>query len=215
VTVLLLHAFPLDERMWATQRPVLEDHEVIAPRLYGRGPTMDAWAESIAGETEGELVVVGASMGGYCALALARRIPSRVRALLLVGSRPDADSEERRAARADTIELIRREGPEGLWRSMVPKLFADGSKADERLLYRDADELVEALGAVRDRADSTDIARAFPGPLQFLVGEHDTYVTAQDLAGYDVKESPGAGHLLNLERPTEFNDALLEFLARV
>jgi len=97
VTVLLLHAFPLDERMWELQRPVLEGRDVIAPRLYGRGSTMNAWAESIAAETDGELAVVGASMGGYCALALARLAPERVRGLLLLGARPDADSDERRA----------------------------------------------------------------------------------------------------------------------
>jgi pimeloyl-ACP methyl ester carboxylesterase len=215
VKLLLLHAFPLDERMWAPQLPVLDGHDVIAPRLYGRGPTMDAWAESIAAETDGELVVVGASMGGYGALALTRRVPGRVRALLLVGSRPDADSDERRAARAGTFELIRQEGADGLWQWMVPRLFADESKADERLLYRDADGLAEALGAIRDRPDSTDLARSFAGPLQFFVGEHDPFVSAQDLAGFDVQMFPGAGHLLNLERTDEFNDALLEFVARV
>ncbi len=213
--VLLLHAFPLDERMWDPQRSVLEDHDVIAPRLYGRGPTLDAWAESIERETDGELAVVGASMGGYCALALTRRTPSRVRALLLMGARPDADSEERRAGRADTIELIRREGPDGLWRSMLPKLFADESRADERLLYRDPDGLVGAVAAIRDREDSTDVVRSFAGPLQFVVGELDPFVSAQELADYDVREIRGAGHLVNLERPDEFNEIVREFLGRV
>ena len=73
MTVLLLHAFPLDERMWELQRPVLEGHDVIAPRLYGRGSTMNAWAESIAAETDGELAVVGASMGGMIAQMVAIR----------------------------------------------------------------------------------------------------------------------------------------------
>jgi pimeloyl-ACP methyl ester carboxylesterase len=215
VNVLLLHAFPLDERMWEPQRTVLRGHDVIAPRLYGRGQTMDAWADSIAAETEGELAVVGASMGGYCALSLARRAPERVRALLLVGARPDADSEERRAGRSDTIELIRNEGPERLWRSMMPKLFRDESKADERLLYPDPDGLIGAVEAIRDREDSTDVARSFAGPLQFVVGEFDPFVSAEELAGFDVRELAGAGHLVNLERPDEFNELLREFLARV
>jgi 3-oxoadipate enol-lactonase len=215
VNVLLLHAFPLDERMWEPQRPALEGHEVIAPRLYEHGQTMDAWADSIAGETEGELVVVGASMGGYGALALARRAPERVRALLLLGARPDADSAERRAGRADTIELIRDEGPEALWRSMVPKLFRDESKADGRLLYRDPDGLVGAVEAIRDREDSTDVARRFAGPLQFVVGEFDPFVSAGELAEFEVREATGAGHLVNLELPDVFNEILSEFLARV
>jgi 3-oxoadipate enol-lactonase len=213
--VLLLHALPLDERMWEPQQPVLRGRDVVAPRLYGRGRTMDAWAESIADETEGDLVVVGASMGGYAGFALARRVPERVRALLLVGARPDADSDERRAGRADTIELIRNEGPDGLWHMMLPKLFADPSLADERLLFRDEDGLVAAVEAIRDREDSTQLARDFERPLQFVVGEHEAFVTAGELTEFDIREVPGAGHLVNIERADDFNAILREFLERV
>jgi pimeloyl-ACP methyl ester carboxylesterase len=215
LNILLLHALPLDERMWEPQLAALAEHDVTTPRLYGRGRTMAAWAESIANETEGEQVVVGASMGGYAALALARRAPERICALLLVGARPDADSDERRAGRADTIELIRREGPDGLWRMMVPKLFADTSLADERLLFREPDGLIAAVEAIRDRPDSTQLARDFTGPLQFVVGEHEAFVTAGELAEFDIREVPDAGHLVNLERPDEFNRILREFLERV
>lgn len=215
MTLLFLHALPLDERMWDGQRAELAGHEVVAPRLYGRGHTMEAWAASIAAEVDGDLVVVGASMGGYCALALARLVPDRVRALMLVGSRPDPDSPERRAGRADTIELIRRDGADGLWDMMLPKLVADPSTLDKALLYRDADGLVAAVEAIRDRPDSTDLARSFPGPLQFVVGEHETFVTADELFEFPVREVAGSGHLVNLERPDEFNTILREFLARV
>ena len=213
--VLLLHAFPLDKSMWKPQLAALAGHEVIAPRLYGRGKTMDEWADSIAGETTGDLAVVGASMGGYCALALARRAPERVRGLLLVGARPDADSDERRAGREDTIKLIHDEGLEALWRMMLPKLFHDQSVADEHLVYRDADALVNALGAIRDREDSTDIVRSFSGPVQFVVGEFDPYVSAEEVSEFNVRELRGAGHLVNLERPEEFNEILREFLDSV
>ena len=210
--VLLLHAFPLDKQMWEPQRAALAGHEVIAPRLYGRGKTMDEWADSIAGETDGDLAIVGASMGGYCALALARRAPERVRGLLLVGARPDADTEERRAGRGETIQLIHNEGLDGLWRMVMPKLFHDQSVADKQLVYRDADALVTALEAVRDRQDSTDVARSFPGPVQFVVGEFDPYVSASELREFEVRELQGVGHLVNLERPDEFNEILREFV---
>jgi pimeloyl-ACP methyl ester carboxylesterase len=215
VKILLLHAFPLDKGMWEPQRAALVGHEVIAPRLYGRGRTMDEWASSIAAETEGDLTVVGASMGGYCALALARRVPERVRGLLLVGARPDADSDERRAGREDTIELIRTEGLDGLWRMMRPKLFHDQTVADEHLVYRDTDALVTAMAAIRDREDSTDVVRSFAGPVQFVIGEFDPYVSAAEVSEFDVRELRGAGHLVNLERPDEFNEILSEFIGRV
>jgi 3-oxoadipate enol-lactonase len=215
VNVLLLHALPLDDRMWGPQGSALQGHDVVAPTLYGRGRTMDAWAESIAREVEGELAVVGASMGGYCALALARREPQRVRGLLLAGSRPDADSPERRAGRADTIELIRREGADGLWRSMLPKLYSDEANADPGLMHRDPDDLVAALEAIRDRPDSTQLARDFDGPLQFVLGEHETFVQPGELSEFDVRVVADAGHLVNIEQPDEFNEILREFLGRV
>jgi pimeloyl-ACP methyl ester carboxylesterase len=151
-------------------------------------------------------------MGGYCALALARRGPERVRGLLLVGARPDADTEERRAGRGETIQLIRNEGVDGLWSMVMPKLFHDQSVANKQLVYRDADALVTALEAVRDRPDSTDVARAFPGPVQFVVGEFDPYVSAAELEEFEVRELQGVGHLVNLERPDEFNEILREFV---
>src|SRR5205823_2218755 len=83
--VRLLHAFPFDPAMWKVQRPVLEDHDVIAPTIYGRGNSMDAWAASILDEVEGSFVAVGASMGGGCALAMARQQPQRMEAIVLAG----------------------------------------------------------------------------------------------------------------------------------
>jgi pimeloyl-ACP methyl ester carboxylesterase len=215
LTILLLHAFPLDERMWAGQRGVLAGHDVVAPRLYERGRTMAEWAESLAAEVDGDLTVVGCSMGGYCALALARLAPERVRALMLVGARPDPDSPERRAGRADTIELIRRDGADGLWQTMLPKLVADPDVLDKALLYRDSDGLIAAVEAIRDRPDSTELVRKFAGPLQFVVGEHEAFVTADELFEFPVQEVAGSGHLVNVERPAEFDDILREFLARV
>nr|MBA2475150.1 alpha/beta fold hydrolase [Actinomycetota bacterium] len=82
--VVLLHALPLDERMWESQVAVLDGHEVVAPKLYPLGSSMEEWADGVlALAGGGPLVLVGASMGGYCSLAIARRVPERVRAVLL------------------------------------------------------------------------------------------------------------------------------------
>ena len=86
MTLLLLHALPLDERMWEPQRAAFPD--AVTPRLYGRGSSMEGWARSILDEVEGEVVAVGASMGGYCALELVRRAPERVRAVVRTAASP-------------------------------------------------------------------------------------------------------------------------------
>lgn len=221
--VVLLHALPLDERMWESQVAVLDGHEVVAPRLYPLGSSMEEWADGVlALAGGGPLVLVGASMGGYCSLAIARRVPERVRAVLLAGSRPDADSPERRAGRAATIALLESEGAEGLWRAMRPRLLppaAPQEVVDRCFALARAqrpDELLAAVQAIRDRSDSTDLARGLGDALLGIVGDRDGFVTPEELRALvpHVQVFRGAGHLPSLERPAEFNRLLLDFVAR-
>jgi 3-oxoadipate enol-lactonase len=204
LTVVLLHAFPYDEAMWAPQLEALGDHDVLAPRLYGRGPRFDQWAAALLAEIDGSLALVGASMGGYVALAIARQAPERVRGLLLAGSRAGGDTPERRAYRNDLIATLREHG--------VP--------ADMEATAT-AEELVAATKALRDRPDATDVIRTFSGRFVIAVGERDELLPvdeAREIAALApdgrVEVFPGAGHLPSIEQPEEFNGVLLAFLER-
>ncbi len=218
--LVLLHALPLDERMWEPQREALAGHEAIAPNLYRLGSSMEEWAEGVLDEAEGSFVAVGASMGGYCALAIARRAPERLRGLVLAGSRAAADAPERRPVREESIRLIREQGAEGLWRQMEQSVFrgADGTIRAIALEQRPA-ELEAAVAAIRDRADARDVVASLRVPLLVAVGDADPLVPAEEARA--LAESArdgrlvlleGAGHLPSLERPAEFNAALAEFL---
>lgn len=226
--VVLLHAFPLDERMWEPQLEPLRGYDVAAPRLYGRGRTVDEYAASVLAENDGELALVGASLGGYTALAMAHREPARVRAVALVGARADADTPERRAARADTIALIENGGAEALWEKQRPALLLESAPesavetARDEALSRSPDELVEAVGALRDRDDRVDTLRALGAPILVAVGEGDGFfppdeaqAQAQLARRGRFRAFAGAGHLPSLEQPDEFNAALAQFLADV
>ena len=223
--VVLLHAFPLDERMWAPQLPALGGHEVVAPNLYDLGGnSIDRWAERILEDLADDFVAVGASMGGYVALALARRAPERVRALLLAGARPNADSPERRAGRAATIELIEEQGAGGLWENQRDKLFGEQAPAAavevarQTGISRDRDELKRGIEAIRDRSDNTDVLRSHP--VVFALGATDLYFPVDEARGF-AEASPQARlivfersrHLPNVEQPDEFNELLSELLA--
>ena len=227
MNVVLLHAFPLDSRMWEPQREVLAGHDVVAPDLYDLGSSMDEWARASLPQVDGDFVVLGASMGGYAALALAGLAPERVRALVLAGSRADPDDAERLERRAVTIDLIREGGAEALWEDMRGKLFAEDAdptvveRARALALDRDPDGLVRAVEAIRDRADTTSVVESLEAPVLMTVGEHDPYVpraVAEELAGRArdgrIAIYPG-GHLPNLERPDEFNRALAALLGEV
>jgi pimeloyl-ACP methyl ester carboxylesterase len=210
VKVLLLHAFPLDERMWEPQAAALAEHEVVTPNLYDlRGSSIDGWAERILDEGEGELVAVGASMGGYVALALARRAPERIRGLLLAGARATADPPDRRAVREQMIRLVQEEGIEGWNREFSPPGPPD----------RPTDELVRGIEALRDRPDATEVVASFTGPLVVVVGDQDDLLPV-DEARQIAESAPngrlevveGAGHVVSVDAPDRFNPILLELL---
>ena len=87
VTVVFLHALPLDGRMWTDVMDVL-DGRTLAPNLYPLGNSIEEWADHVL-ELAGSrpLVVVGNSVGGTCALEVARAAPDQVQAIVLVGAK--------------------------------------------------------------------------------------------------------------------------------
>ncbi|PWU22538.1 MAG: hypothetical protein C5B48_09980 [Candidatus Rokuibacteriota bacterium] len=205
--VLFLHAWPEDERMWYPQLPVVRELGLAAetPNLYGRGASIDGWASQLLGETYSPFVAVGASMGGYCALALARRAPERVAGMLLAGARTSADAIDRRRFREEVISQLRTRGlPPELAESTVPP-----------------EHLADAQEAMRDRMDLSGIASSFGGPLLVCVGDGDELVSVDEareiadsaLVG-TLEVFEGAGHFLTLDQPERFNEVLKDFLSQ-
>jgi len=192
--------------VWVSQVSALREagFDPVVPHLYGRGPSIDDWAAHLLRETDGPLVVVGASMGGYCALALARRAPERILGMVLVGTRADADTFERRRYRQQVITELR---------SGVPPHLAD---EDANL-----EHLAVAQEAMRDRLDLSGVVAAFGGPLLVCVGDGDELVSveeAEQLAASaldgKLEVFPGAGHFVAVDEADRFNAVLLEFLAQ-
>jgi pimeloyl-ACP methyl ester carboxylesterase len=206
MNVLLLHAWPVDERMWEPQARALAEagHQPQAPRLYGRGADIDGWAAQLLAEEESSFVAVGASMGGYTALALARRAPERVLGIVLAGSRAAPDSDERRAGRDEMIHRLRT-APASL------ELETDV----------DPEDLAVAQEAIRDRPDASGVVASFGGPLLVCAGDADEIVPVEEaraLADAALQGTfelfPGAGHLLSIDQPERFDRVLLDFLAQ-
>ena len=230
-TILLLHAFPLDARMWDGHREVLETrgYTVVAPDLPGEPEaTFSAWARRVLRLVGGDFVPVGVSMGGYLIFELWRQAPERIRALVLADTRAAPDTPEARVARDELIAVAGEQGAGAVWERMRGKLFAQGAdpeavaRAGEIALEQPIAGVVATLEAIRDRADSRPTLATIGVPALVVVGEEDALTppaAAEEIAagihGARLVLLPGCGHLPPLEKPEDFRAALLPFLGEV
>jgi len=230
-TILLLHAFPLDSRMWEGHREALEaaGYTVVAPDLPGEPEaTFAEWARRVLRFVAGAFVPVGVSMGGYLIFELWRQAPERIRALVLADTRATPETPEAREARDQLIGVAGEQGVRAVWERMRGKLLAPGAppeavaRAEEIALEQPITSIVATLEAIRDRADSRATLPTIGVPALVLVGEEDTLTppsAAEEIAAAMPNARlvlfPGCGHLPPLEKPQEFRSALLGFLAEV
>ncbi|MGH9142760.1 MAG: alpha/beta fold hydrolase [Vicinamibacterales bacterium] len=240
-TLLLLHAFPLNARMWE-QQLVLADRgwHVIAPQLRGfDGGNSDPAAASVddyAGDVIDlldtlhvkQVVVGGLSLGGYVAFALLRLAARYVQGLILADTRSQADTSEATAGRVRMLQLVQDKGPSAVADEMMPKLLGDTTRHSKPAIVQHVQSLAlasstEAIaGAIRalmTRPDSTPLLASIHVPTLIVVGDEDTVTPPaaseemhRAIAGSELVRIPGAGHLSNLEQPGMFNAALAAFL---
>jgi pimeloyl-ACP methyl ester carboxylesterase len=175
---------------------------------------------------EGEIVLCGLSLGGYVAFEFLRRWRERVRGLILMGTRPEADSAEGRRARDALIGRVREQGAIAAAEAMLPRFFSAQvppeiiEQVRAMILRTPVPGIVGALSAMRERPDSTPLLETLTGvPTLVLVGAEDMItppVIAQGMAaaipGARLMEIPGAGHLPCVEQPVPTTRAILKFL---
>jgi pimeloyl-ACP methyl ester carboxylesterase len=238
--LLLIHAFPLDARMWEPQVEALgQDRMVVAPHLPGFGGasptgrgimTMEHAAEScitaLNDASAVRAVVCGLSMGGYVALELWRRHPDRVAGLVLANTRAGADDEAGRERRKALAERLRSEGGGFLVESPPPLLSEDAPpELWDRVKRNIADQPAESIAAaslgMAERPDSTPDLPGITVPTLVITSSADTLIDSQ--ASQEMAEAipdarfeviEGAGHLSNLEAPEEFNRRLADHAKR-
>jgi pimeloyl-ACP methyl ester carboxylesterase len=239
--VLFLHGYPFDRSIWTHQVAALDGWSRIAPDLRGMGQSdapdlgysMETYAADLAALLDllgiDEVVLVGLSMGGYVAFEFLRRWRDRVRGLVLLDTRAEADTPEGKKNRDAAAAMAREQGAEAVAEAMLPKVLGASTLAGEpatvegvraMMAATPVAGIVGALGAMRDRPDSTPMLPGLAGiPVLVIVGDEDE-VTPPSQARAMADAIPGAslvvirsaGHLPTMERPVETTDALLAFL---
>jgi pimeloyl-ACP methyl ester carboxylesterase len=231
--LLLIHAFPLDARMWEGQRL---GATTLAPDLPGFGVapsaghtmTMAAAAThclQIADAAGLErFVVCGLSMGGYVTFELWRQARERIAGLVLANTRAGADTPEAAGGRRDLAERLRKEG--NVLASNPPPLLAEGAPEElqQRVKGWVADQSAEAIAAaalgMAERPDSTADLAGIDVPTLVITADGDRLIPselttpmADAIPEARLEVLPHAGHLTNVEAPERFTALLREHVA--
>jgi pimeloyl-ACP methyl ester carboxylesterase len=248
--LLLLHAFPLSSRMWQAQLDDLPGREgdgarVLAVDLRGFGgtalgpdrPSLDLLADDLALLLDragiDRAVVGGLSLGGYTAMALARRHPHRLAGLLLADTKAVADNEQQRANRERIAAAVLARGSVRLLvDEQLPSPLLGATTAERRpelvaqvraLMEEATPEAVAWMQrAMAARPDSLELLARLDVPAAVVVGAEDLITPvpeaeamASALPDATLSVLPQAGHLSAMEAPEAFNTAVRELLRRV
>lgn len=188
---------------------------------------MDAMADDVAAWLDRlgieRAVVGGFSMGGYVALAFARRHPRRLEALALVGSRAVPDAAEARAGRMALAARVRREGTGVLAETMLPKLLGDRpaplveAAVRAQVLATSPEGAAAALEGMAARPDRTAVLADLQVPALVVAAREDAVVPLDEARGMAevargrFVEVPGP-HLAPLVAPAQVGEALHDWL---
>jgi pyruvate dehydrogenase E2 component (dihydrolipoamide acetyltransferase) len=238
--ILLVHGYGGDRNSWLfLQEPLAAKYQVYALDLPGHGTsakdvgdgTLGVLAEAVTGVLDAlgaaRAHLVGHSLGGAVALAVAAGDPGRIASLTLIAPAGFGADINVGYLRGFADAATRRE-----LKPVLSQLFADESLVtrqlvDDLLAYKRLDGVDAALHALLDtlldgdaqRADSAAPLAAIGDavPVTVVWGGADRVIPAaqaEAVAGAVRHVIDGAGHMPHMERPSEVQAAIEETIAR-
>jgi pimeloyl-ACP methyl ester carboxylesterase len=194
---------------------------------------MDVYADDIVALMDhlrvDKAVVGGMSMGGYVLLNLLERYPERVAAPIFIATKAGGDDDAGKARRTALAEASRTQGILPVSEAFRTILFAPATLADNPELVDEVSGWINAteprgaaagLTAMRDRKDYVALLGSFSQPALVIGADQDqavpvenSHIIAEALPEAELCILPGGGHMVNLEQPAGFNEAILKFLA--
>lgn len=242
--VIFLHGFCESKELWRDfESHLANNFRVLSPDLPGFGESpmpadkfsLEDIAEDIKHWTDetglDHFTLIGHSLGGYIALAFARKYPEKLDALGLFHSSIFADTDEKKDTRSKTIDFINNNGIAPFIDNFVPNLFYKERHHELQQVIEqqkavgnktNAAAATTYMAAMRDRDDSVDFAKKFEKPALIIAGVHDASVPfekSEEQASY-FKDSTAhflqeTGHMGMFEREKDTLIYVGEFLKKV
>jgi pimeloyl-ACP methyl ester carboxylesterase len=234
-TIVFVHGWTCDASSWAQQVPAFaKDYRVITLDLPGHGQSalpkdgklsMNLFAravEAVRAEARADkIVLVGHSMGAPVIREYAHLFPNHVAGLVAV----DGPLDMRGFPPPEFGAPPPVTGPEGLQmrETMIRSMFVPATSPaiqDHVLKMMLGAPEATAAGAMAAMFDPsirwTDVINAptlavYAGTAQMP----DVAKTREVLPSFEASQVAGTGHFLMMEKPTEFNQELAKFLAKI
>jgi len=238
--VLLIHGYGGDRNSWLfLQEPLAARYRVYALDLPGHGTSAkdvgdgsigvlaDAVVAVLDAVGAGQAHLVGHSLGGAVALAVAARDPRRITSLTLIAPAGFGSEINAGYLRGFADAQTRRELKPVLGQLFAADDLVTRQVVDDLLAYKRLDGVDEALHALlgtlldgdAQRADSAASVAAIGGavPITAVWGSADRIVPPAQAESVDRavrRLIDGAGHMPHMERPAEVQAAIEETIAR-
>jgi len=198
-SVVLIHGFPLSSEVWKDFSSELsKDFTVYTPDLPGFGSTprlktpftindvatkIISWIEDLNLDHP---VIIGHSLGGYVALAIAHLNPELPSKLGLFHSTALPDSEEKKQNRNKVLDFIVKNGVLAFTSNFTATLFGNPNHpaipyVREISVKASMETVMGYTQAMRDRSERLDVMRDFPRPMLIIAGEKDGGIPVESI----------------------------------
>lgn len=235
--VVLLHGFLENKNMWEDYTAVLsKKNRIISIDLLGHGQTAAlGYVQTMEENAEmirllltklkiRKAVVLGHSMGGYVALALAEGYPQLIKGLILLNSTAKEDSPERKKNRSRAIIAVKKDY-ESFIRLSISNLF---SPENRDLLSREIEQvkiqalktplqgIVASLEGMKIRKDRQFILQSTNYPKLLILGQKDPVLDySENIAQIHQSNTQLVsfpdGHMSSIENKAELLPVLQSF----
>ncbi len=242
--LVLIHGFGEDSSIWEHQAVhLISNYRLIIPDIPGSGlsaaPDGNLSIEDFADVVKAVLqeeditscTMLGHSMGGYIALAFAEKYPAVLNGLGLIHSTAFADSDEKKIARAKSIDFIRANEAYSFLKTSIPGLFCNEFTNSQPSMIEALVEkaaafssavLINYYRAMIERPDRSTVLTSLEKPVLFIAGLYDNAVPfEQSLKQFHLPAQAHihilrhSAHMGMLEEITATSMAIADFSASV